>query len=196
MKNKSKKWWFWVIVVVLLLIIINPNFKNGVQDGLNNTLNDNSIEESNIQKEELEESNVSTVKEERGEESKYLTSYEWKCSDDVIQEQKKESQILAIENDDYSGIKIEHGKYKITYSFKEYWDLKNSNKYNRYYNIYVSNKLETSTDEVINDYKYTFSPGSDKEYIVELQKGQYLYIEHTANQYAGNGDLKIEKIDN
>lgn len=42
-KPVYKKWWFWVIIVVVLACLSNPSaFKEGVQDGYEKGLNDNT----------------------------------------------------------------------------------------------------------------------------------------------------------
>lgn len=40
-----KKWWFWTIVIVILLLVGNGSFKQGVKDGINQSM-DNKIEEN------------------------------------------------------------------------------------------------------------------------------------------------------
>lgn len=44
-KSIYKKWWFWTIVIVILLLVGNGSFKQGVKDGINQSM-DNKIEEN------------------------------------------------------------------------------------------------------------------------------------------------------
>lgn len=43
-----KKWWFWIIVAILALIIGNNGFKQGVQDGINQSMDNKTEEKSSF----------------------------------------------------------------------------------------------------------------------------------------------------
>ena len=133
--------------------------------------------------------------------SKYKTTYQWECTKDMRHEQIDEYQILAVEDDGYNGIVLESGKYKISYTYKDYtstFGISTTNKYNRFYFVYITNELGTIQDimdEKINHSHWlTFCPAVHNEEIVELEKGQYVYIEHTPIKEAGDGTIKLEKI--
>lgn len=133
--------------------------------------------------------------------SKYKTTYQWECTKDVRHEQIDEYQILAIEDDKYNGIVLKSGKYKLSYTYKDYTStlgLATTNKYNRFYFVYIANELGSMQDIIDEKIKYThwltFCPSVHDEEIVELKKGQYIYIEHTAIKEAGDGTIKLEKI--
>lgn len=133
--------------------------------------------------------------------SKYKTTYQWECTKDVQHEQISENQILAIEDDNYDGIVLESGKYKISYTYNDYtstFGLSTTNKYNRFYFVYIANELGTMQDIISEkikiNHEYTFSPALHDEQIVELERGQYIYIEHTPIKEAGYGTIKLEKI--
>ena len=133
--------------------------------------------------------------------SKYETTYQWECTKDIRHEQIGENQILAIENDNYDGIVLESGKYKISYTYEDYtstFGISTTNKYNRFYFVYIANELGTIKDITNEKIRYsncfTFCPATHEEQIVELKKGQYVYIEHTPVKEAGYGTIKLEKI--
>lgn len=133
--------------------------------------------------------------------SKYTTSYQWECTKDRRHEQIDEYQVLAVEDDGYNGIVLESGRYKISYTFKDYtstFGISTTNKYNRFYFVYTANELGSIQDIMNEKIKhndwFTFCPEVHDEEIVELKKGQYVYIEHTPVEEAGDGTIKLEKI--
>ena len=133
--------------------------------------------------------------------SKYKTTYQWECTKDIQHEQISENQILAIENDNYNGIVLESGKYKISYIYKDFtstFGLTTTNKYNRFYFVYIADELGTIQDimneKIRYNYWFTFCPEVHDEQIVNVDKGQYIYIEHTPIKEAGYGTIKLEKI--
>ena len=181
-----RKWWFWVIVILLVLICIGSTGDNTTT--LSNA-NENVTESINEEDKKIEE------------DSMYKKSYQWECTGDVKHEGVKETEILAVEADEYNGTNLESGNYKISYSYNDYtstFGLTTTNKYNRFYFVYIANEL-TNIDELLNgkikiNHEYTFSPALYDEQTIQLEKGQYIYIQHTAQKEAGYGTLKIEKI--
>lgn len=164
-----KKWWFWVIVIVFLIIIFgtNKNFQQGLNDGINNSINS---ETQPGLKTSFEWTNQGT--------DEYVTTY-----------------LVLVGNNNYSDgqdyEKIESG----TYNFKEnnnreIFPISEE----RIYNIYVSDKyldLETFEKEKMNHLQGTVGGVNEQEIDIELKDGQFLYIQNVPG--GSHGHLVVEK---
>ena len=121
----------------------------------------------------------------------------WKSTCDIKHEGIEETKILEV------GKNLETGKYQLQYSYNEYKNKQTNNKYNRMYFIYIATKkISDISGENINKLEkyiiksYMFYPDdtSDKNITINLKKGQYVYIQHTAKKEAGDGTIKIKKL--
>jgi len=190
-----KKWWFWVIIIVVIAMV-------GVGENSNTANTINNIETiNNNEKKSNDTYDNQEIKVE--ENSTYKTSYKWECTKDIRHEQIEETEILAVEADVYDGINLESGKYKISYSYEDYTStlgLETTNKYNRFYFVYVTNELMDVNTLLSKETKinkgYTFSPTLHDEQTIQLERGQYIYIQHTPQKEAGYGTIELKKISN
>lgn len=187
MKDKNKRVWnpieigvsiFLLIMFICIIVAFVTNMEDSSAQTSSNTVSSNEQTDS-----------------------KYRTVYQWECTKDIQHEQIDEYQILAVEDDEYNGTVLESGKYKISYTYRDYtstFGLATTNKYNRFYFVYIANELGSMQDILSEKIKHshwlTFCPSTHDEQIVELEKGQYIYIEHTPIKEAGDGTIKLEKI--
>ena len=119
-----------------------------------------------------------------------VASYFWTCRGDKKHESQLETKVLGVEIDENADYVLESGTYKIKY-VTEGKDI--SPKVNRTYYITVIDfytdasklgQLGTVT------YEYRSEPGPYPTEIT-VQKGQYIYLQHSANENAKDGNLYL-----
>lgn len=114
--------------------------------------------------------------------SKYLTKIEF--SDIFLK--------VKVEDDNFDDKTLEAGNYKFLNTYAG--DDKNGDE--RVYDLFLSSNDYTSADQMINgELEGTVGGSGFKEAVIELKKGQYLYIVQLGepNQYGTVGNLLIEK---
>lgn len=181
-KRIYKKWWFWIIVVLVFFLFVGL----GNEDESDSISNANPNSSKKIEKTSKASSSTKEV-------------FKWKCTGDITTEGKEETKVLEVGKD------IEAGEYIIKYEYKDYTSSlgqQTTNKYNRYYFVYVSNTKVSDVngenvnklgDDVISMYNFYPQESVEKEQDLSLKDGNFLYIHHTSNKEAGDGTLTITK---
>ena len=125
---------------------------------------------------------------------KTKTSYEkvavyfWTCRGDKKHESVMETKVIGVEIDDNADYVIDAGTYEIKYVNK---GKEISPKVTRTYKVTVIDFYTNKLDELgAVTYEYQAQPGPYPTEIT-VSKGQYIYIQHTANENAKDGNLYL-----
>ena len=117
------------------------------------------------------------------------TNYSWKCGDDGSNEGIVETKIIGIGTNEKADFELPPGKYEIKYT---YINSDKPKETNRTYVLTVANSyvedISTHTG-----FFYVFQPKELENKEIEVKEGQYIYIQHSANEKAKGGNIYITK---